>query len=130
GGIVNIGGEYLGGGTLPTANRVIVQNGAEIKANALDHGNGGTVTIWSDTRTDFAGSIEAKGGALSGHGGFVETSGKEFLNASGFVDASAANGRAGTYLLDPGNVTIQAAGSDTNVTGTPDFTTTGNGAVI
>src|SRR5581483_5261736 len=69
-------------------------------------------------------------GANVGDGGFVETSGKQFLSATGSVDASAPQGEAGQWLLDPNNVTIQAAGSDTNVAGSPNFTTTDDSAIV
>ncbi|MDD4602173.1 MAG: filamentous hemagglutinin N-terminal domain-containing protein, partial [Negativicutes bacterium] len=42
----------------------------------------------------------------SGNGGFVETSGHEQLDAGGYVDLTASNGKRGTYFLDPTNITI------------------------
>ena len=47
------------------------------------------------------------GGVESGDGGLIETSGKNYLDVSGsWTDASAANGTAGTWLLDPISVGI------------------------
>lgn len=106
GGTMLVGGDYQGQGVTPTASRVIVQAGASSFANALKHGDGGTAIVWSDVRTDFGGHIEARGGALSGDGGFVETSGKESLMAVGTVDASSPWGLGGAWLLDPNNITI------------------------
>ncbi|MHC4501655.1 MAG: right-handed parallel beta-helix repeat-containing protein, partial [Planctomycetota bacterium] len=51
------------------------------------------------------------GGSESGDGGFVEVSGKQHVEIYGLVDASAAGGKAGTFLIDPTDVTI----SDTTV---------------
>jgi filamentous hemagglutinin family protein len=130
GGTVRVGGDYQGKGTTPTAKRTIVQNGAKIKSNATDNGDGGKVIVWADDRTDFAGDIEAKGGINGGDGGFVETSGKMILSSTGNVDASTVWGKAGVWLLDPNNITIQTAGSDTNVTGNPNFATTNDSAIV
>jgi hypothetical protein len=116
GGEIRIGGDYLGQGDVPRAQRVNVEQGSVIRANAADKGDGGKVILWSDGRTDFHGHIGAKGGAQGGNGGFVETSSRNILSLSGKVDASAPKGSGGQWLLDPNNVTIQAAGMDTNVT--------------
>jgi hypothetical protein len=55
--------------------------------------------------------LEAKGGDVSGDGGFVETSGLLGVSVAGSVDTSAPNGEMGMYLIDPINVTI-ADGAD------------------
>jgi filamentous hemagglutinin family protein len=108
GGTVLIGGDYKGQGAVPNAQRVYVSPEATIRADALTLGNGGKVILWSDEATRFYGQIFAKGGNSSGNGGFVETSGKGFLESSGKVDASAPRGTPGTWLLDPYNVEIVA----------------------
>ena len=74
--------------------------------------------LWSDEPTTFAGTILAKGGALGGNGGFVETSGHNQLTFTGNVDTRAPNGTAGTLLLDPRNVTI---GNDSEATNSATF---------
>ena len=120
GGAVQIGGDFHGAGTTPTSEATIVQQGATINANAITSGNGGSVAVWSDGYTNFAGAIEATGGSQSGNGGYVETSGHQTLDVSGTVDTSAANGAGGSWLLDPaGNVTI-----DGNATSHPNPLTT------
>ncbi|MBB3943983.1 filamentous hemagglutinin family protein, partial [Sphingorhabdus rigui] len=119
GGVVDIGGGFQGASPdLLNARTTTVDAGASIKADALTAGNGGNVVIWSDKNTQFAGNISARGGANSGDGGSVEVSGKQLLDFTGSVDLRAAAGKTGTLLLDPNNLTIQAAGSDTGVTGT------------
>ena len=52
GGQVLIGGDYLGGGTTPRAKTTVIEEGAQIRANAVEHGKGGKVIVWSDERTD------------------------------------------------------------------------------
>ena len=76
-----------------------------IDASATATGNGGKVIIWANQATTFVGTILAKGGALSGNGGFVETSGGT-LSFNGNVNTSALNGKTGTWLLDPQDITI------------------------
>ncbi|WNC87257.1 CHAT domain-containing protein [Thermosynechococcus sp. QKsg1] len=113
GGTILLGGDYLGGTTGSNrlhssfnAQNLFINSGSVIAADAFNQGNGGTVIAWADNSTQFAGTISARGGQLSGNGGFVETSGRELLSVRGTVDVSAVNGQPGTWLLDPRNVTI------------------------
>jgi filamentous hemagglutinin family protein len=118
GGKVLIGGDVGGGNpnpavasisqaqlqsyAVPTASTVSIDATTTINASATGSGDGGKVVVWSDGTTAFSGAITATGGALGGNGGFVETSGREQLNFAGArVDTSAANGRTGSWLLDP-----------------------------
>ncbi len=108
GGSVLIGGDYQGKNTtIQNARQSYVGIDTQIKADALQTGNGGKVIVWSDDATRFYGSIFARGGALSGNGGSVETSG-HFLDAGGYVDTRAMNGKTGNWLLDPTNIYIAA----------------------
>ncbi|WP_204103528.1 MULTISPECIES: CHAT domain-containing protein [Spirulina sp. CCY15215] len=107
GGIVRVGGDYLGGGTVPNAQFNFGGENISINADARNIGDGGTVIIWSDDATRFYGNISARGGQNGGDGGFIETSGKNYLDVFGAsIDASAVAGNAGEWLLDPRNVTI------------------------
>ena len=130
GGNILVGGDLQGRGPIPTAEFTFVGADAAIDVSALRSGNGGTAIVWANDTTRFLGDISARGGALGGNGGFVETSGANRLQVLGRVDAIAPNGLAGSWLLDPNNITIQDAGPDTNVTGDPDFTTTDDGAIV
>src|SRR5262249_22302353 len=100
GGTALIGGQAHGAGR-EHGKAALVAGGALINADALSTGNGGTVVVWSDQRTDVAGKITARGGAKSGNGGFVETSSKGALGiaAGASILTSAANGQAGQWLL-------------------------------
>src|SRR5208283_2489892 len=105
---------------VPDANRTTVGSGATIDADALGSGNGGKVVVWSNDKTEFEGSISARGGALGGDGGFAEVSGKQDLIFNGTVDLRAPRGAMGTLLLDPEDLTIQATGPTTTTqTGSP-----------
>ncbi|MCX8501108.1 MAG: filamentous hemagglutinin N-terminal domain-containing protein, partial [Alphaproteobacteria bacterium] len=79
-------------------------------------GSGGNIKIWSDSHTDFLGTITALGGSNFGDGGLVEVSGKRTLNFSGTVSTLAPHGKTGTLLLDPATIEIVAVvGSDPTV---------------
>ena len=149
GGLVRVGGAFQGGkadqsdplyqsyvarwGALPpiaAATTVTIDAGTRINVSARHAGDGGTAIVWSEQTTGFAGSILARGGALGGDGGSVETSGRVNLQATGIVDAAASHGAAGQWLLDPNNITIQSAGSNTNVTASPNFTSTDDNAIV
>lgn len=122
GGTIIVGGDYLGGKATneqlaefgiskesketQTASHVQMAQGASIKADAIEEGNGGKVVIWADSELVFDGKISAKGGINAGAGGRVETSGKEKLVVGGTVDAGAANGSSGLWFLDPLDATI------------------------
>ena len=90
--ICEVGGDFHGQGSTPTALATVVESGSTISADAITSGNGGQVAVWSDNYTNFAGNISARGGATRGNGGYVETSG-HVLDTFGTVDASAATAR-------------------------------------
>jgi filamentous hemagglutinin family protein len=106
GGTVLIGGDFQGKGEVPNAARTFVSPGTTINADALTNGDGGRVIVWADEVTGFYGNINARGGANSGNGGFVEVSGKQNLIFDGTINLSAVNGSFGNLLLDPTNITI------------------------
>ena len=126
GGTVLIGGDYFGGTAdfetvaelgvkmedkiIPTAQFTYMDLDAVIQADALTNGDGGKIVVWADDTARVYGGISARGGEMSGDGGFIETSGKLTLDMTGIsVDASAKNGIAGTWLLDPADLTVGAA---------------------
>jgi hypothetical protein len=114
GGIVHVGGEYQGSGNLPRADSTVVKDGARIDASAITSGNGGEVIVWADDHTIFGGSILSNGGAISGNGGVIETSGRGKLSvlSTARVAATAPNGNAGLWLLDPRNVYLRSFSGD------------------
>jgi len=133
GGEVLVGGDYQGGNpAIANAQVSYLGRTASLKASATQAGDGGRVIVWADNATRAYGRIEARGGALGGNGGFVETSGA-YLDARPLaLDVGAPKGLAGTWLLDPNNVFIRASGSDSNIDSQnfPILTTTNDDAVI
>ncbi|RVB08892.1 MULTISPECIES: MBG domain-containing protein [unclassified Mesorhizobium] len=113
GGTVKIGGDKQGSGTLQHAVTTEIDAKTTISADATGTGDGGTVIVWSDEQTKFAGKISARGGDDGGNGGFAEVSGKQRLDFTGEVDLRARFGDTGDLLLDPYNVTISNAAGNT-----------------
>ncbi|GLQ76999.1 hypothetical protein GCM10007881_05150 [Mesorhizobium huakuii] len=124
GGTVRIGGDKQGSGTLQRATTTEIDAATTISADATGTGDGGTVIVWSDEQTKFAGKISARGGEDGGNGGFAEVSGKQRLDFTGSVDLRARFGDTGDLLLDPYNVTI-SNGADSG-----GFTASSNDSVI
>jgi filamentous hemagglutinin family protein len=111
GGTVLVGGDYRGGNPeVQNAFRTYFGQNATVKADAIGSGDGGKVIVWSDDATRAYGTISARGGSQSGDGGFVEVSGRNWLDFQAKVDTGAANGRTGTLLLDPADVEIGTCG--------------------
>jgi mucin-19 len=101
-----------------------VESGAVVRADAVTSGSGGTIVVNSTENTVMSGTLSARGGSLSGDGGFVEVSGLNRLSLDlSKVDARAPMGRAGTLLIDPDSIIIAATGTnvggDVNAEGAP-----------
>ncbi|MEQ8382145.1 MAG: CHAT domain-containing protein [Coleofasciculus sp. A1-SPW-01] len=116
GGKVWIGGDYKGEGTVPNAQRTLVDGSSVINADAGVNGDGGEVIVWADEATGFDGSISARGGSDSGNGGFAEVSGRNFLDFQGNVDTQAPKGQSGSLLLDPTNINVVSGAGNTSDT--------------
>jgi filamentous hemagglutinin family protein len=112
GGEILVGGDYQGLGTLRNAQTTHVDADSAIRADATGAGKGGKVIVWSDRTTTVYGDISASGGARSGDGGLIETSGKINLDIRGAsiqARARSSSGKGGLWMMDPVNVTIAAA---------------------
>ena len=118
GGVVRVGGDWHGAGADGDANasQVFAGGHSTIDASAIASGRGGDVVVWSNDHTVAVGKISVRGGASSGDGGAVETSSAKTLQVAGAVDASAAHGRAGKWLIDPEEITITGA-TDSHING-------------
>ncbi|HAF2163488.1 TPA: filamentous hemagglutinin N-terminal domain-containing protein, partial [Salmonella enterica] len=135
GGEVYVGGGWQGGDSrIHNASKVVMDKNATVDVSATESGNGGTAVLWSDDYTNFRGSVLARGGGQSGHGGRVETSSHKNLQAFGDVDTSTPAGRGGEWLLDPLDVTIVSGDANTGVTEKTDtdrvFSPSASGAQI
>ena len=100
GGAVRVGGDYQGDNP-DMVNAQTVDVTAATTLNANGTGNGGRVIVWSETGTDFAGSVAAQGGG----GGFIEVS----SHGQSELHRRSGAGADGTLLLDPKNLIVSAA---------------------
>ena len=117
GGTVLVGGDYQGKNPgVQNAQVTYVAPTSSIQADATDNGNGGKVIVWANDTTRSYGNISARGGANGGNGGFVETSGHNYLDFQGVVNTGASQGLAGTLLLDPADITIDNSANTWNGT--------------
>lgn len=115
GGTIHVGGDVQGalaeGSSERNSQLTYVSDDSTLRADALVSGDGGEVVVWSDGAAVIDGAISARGGERSGDGGFVETSGKQWLAVAGAPDVTAPNGNGGEWLLDPANIDIVATSS-------------------
>ena len=131
GGSVLIGGGLQGrDASLRNAQAVYMAPGASVAADALGRGDGGLIVLWSDQATRAYGSLSARGSALGGDGGFIETSGGWLDARPASVRTDATAGRHGQWLLDPHDIVITSDARDSLIAGNPDFRSTGNVAVL
>jgi filamentous hemagglutinin family protein len=110
GGSVLVGGDFQGRNpAVQNAVATYVSADSRIVADARTLGAGGKVVLWANDSTRAYGSISARGGVQGGDGGMIETSG-HWLDVAGIgINAGAANGKGGVWLLDPADVTITGA---------------------
>jgi filamentous hemagglutinin family protein len=121
GGTVRVGGGLRGlDRTVDNADAVYIGPEATVRADATGAvGDGGTITVWSDSATRAYGSFSARGGERAGDGGFVETSGGWIDPRPKQIDVSARAGRAGLWLIDPNDLYVFDGATDFNITGGP-----------
>ncbi len=130
GGTVLLGGDYQGKNlAIANARQVAVGKDATIAADAIQRGDGGKVIVWGNETARVFGSISARGGAASGNGGLVETSG-HYLAVDGIrVDTSARRGKRGNWLLDPYDIEV-VSGYQGELPGFDEFSDESSGTTI
>ncbi|MCA3181103.1 MAG: filamentous hemagglutinin N-terminal domain-containing protein, partial [Burkholderiales bacterium] len=117
-GAVEANGISTEGGVVRLLASSSVQHSGVIRVDAGTHGKGGSAILLADlsnpaSRTEVSGAISARGGAQSGDGGFIDTSAAKVQLAETLsVSTTAAQGRTGTWLIDPTDYVIAASGGD------------------
>ncbi|MCL5060088.1 MAG: filamentous hemagglutinin N-terminal domain-containing protein [Candidatus Thermoplasmatota archaeon] len=96
---------------LNASQKTLLASGSAIRADGRGaQSNGGEIRVLSDLKTGTtvvreAAQLSARGGEVSGDGGFIEVSGANFA-LHGDISVGATDGRAGTFLLDPTDILI------------------------
>jgi len=104
--VVGANGQIL----LKASKDITLEPGSIISARG-----GGTIKVLANMQNgqvNVDGVLDASA-PISGDGGFIETSGAHVKVAnSAYVTTLAANGKTGTWLIDPNDFTIAASGGD------------------
>jgi len=98
GGRVFISSGDLGQVKNPNPLQTFVSQDSTINADALQTGNGGRVSVSSNGATEFYGNISARGGSVSGDGGYIAVLGEQNLRFNGFPNVEAPAGKAGEVV--------------------------------
>ena len=130
GGEILIGGDRQGQGDLPNAEATFVGANVSVNADAITQGDGGKVIVFAEDSSKIFGSLSARGGSLSGNGGFIETSGKQYLEISKTPEFGAPNGLGGEWLIDPYDLEIVSGNSASGVSSASPFDSFGSVATL
>lgn len=118
GGNVLVGGDWQGSNGTYQATTVLMNQSVTIDASATENGHGGKVVLWSDLSkangwTNIYGGIYAKAGVNGGDGGKIETSGHSLDIGGATINAEAAAGKSGLWLIDPYDYNIDSSAAST-----------------
>lgn len=116
GGEILIGGDKSGNNPMvPNASHLLFEPGAIANVDCFEEGNGGKIILFAEKSTGFYGNVYANAGALGGDGGFVEVSGREYLDFGGQTFFGFPLGQPGTLYIDPIDVIITPGTTSTCV---------------
>ena len=111
-GIIRATGLASNGGEILLEGANVESTGSIIASGNL---GGGTIKLMGDMqggRVKVGGTLDASA-PVAGSGGFIETSSaRVMVGDSAHVTTAAAQGRSGTWLIDPNDYTIAASGGD------------------
>lgn len=129
GGQILIGGDQTGKNkNIRNADFIYLGESTLIKNDALVNGDGGKLITFAGDTARIYGSLSARGGIEGGNGGFIETSGLKGFEIVNTPDVRADIGHAGTWLIDPYDITITSNASNKLNPGT--FTANGSPAKV
>ncbi len=119
-----------GGSIAVRARSIAIGAGASLRADAAGAGHGGRITLRARDSTTVLGALSARGGSIAGSGGRIETSAGDLLNVQRAPDASAGHGQAGSWLVDPYDITIVAGSGASAISGSNPFDASASGAQL
>ncbi|MBV6624864.1 MAG: filamentous hemagglutinin N-terminal domain-containing protein [Rivularia sp. (in: Bacteria)] len=124
------GGEVIIGNS--NTNATYIGQNALIDADALNTGDGGNITVLATESTRAYGRFTARGGLNNGNGGFVSTTGINFLDVKDItVDTNANNGLNGNWLVGTGNIFLDSQDSfNRSFNNFTNFPTTNSSSVL
>ncbi len=131
-GVVRVSGDLQasGGEIDVTGNKVGVFKDASLDVSS-ETGDGGKIKVFAEDVALAYGSFNADAAASGGDGGFIETSGKNYLDTAGIrLSARAVEGAPGTWLLDPFSVTISTSATLYDPPSSGTFTPNASGANV
>ncbi|MDF2366236.1 MAG: filamentous hemagglutinin N-terminal domain-containing protein, partial [Sneathiella sp.] len=112
-GTLDVSGVAGGGSIDIEGERITTTETADIRADSLDEGDGGTIVAYANIEGRYDGTFSAQGGPTRGNGGFVETSGKAVRISDGIsVNTLAPEGKTGNWSIDPDELTVIETGGD------------------
>ncbi len=121
GGLVSIGRDDQDRGATRESEQTYIGPDTVIVADAAKTGKGGRVILWGSHTAQMYGSVSARGGPLGGDGGFVDISTHGWLDLRSVPDVTAPMGTAGTWLIDPYNVSIESVPPTAGLDATPEI---------
>ncbi|MCH8313543.1 MAG: filamentous hemagglutinin N-terminal domain-containing protein, partial [Nitrospinae bacterium] len=130
GGEILVGGDRLGEGELQNAKATFIGEDVSINADAITNGDGGKLIVFAEDSAKIYGNLFARGGSVSGNGGFIETSGKQYFEISKTPDIGAPNGQGGEWLIDPYNIQIVSGFALSNINTISPFESFGDSATL
>lgn len=131
GGRIVIGGKPKSKHPSSNSNTIYISNDSQIIADALTEGKGGHIVTFAEDSNRVYGKLSARGGTTSGDGGLIETSTHHYFDIAYAPNVSAQNGKGGTWLIDPYDVTIVSGNDSSNITkNNASFTAVGDSATL
>jgi len=130
GGEILVGGDREGEGELQNARATFIGEDVSINADAITNGDGGKLIVFAEDTARIYGNLSARGGSVSGNGGFIETSGKQYFEIFKTPEIGAPNGLGGEWLIDPFDITITFASVLDGINGVNPFLSSANSSTL